>query len=77
MGCSSKPPIFYGAPGAIRTPDPHIRSVMLYPAELRVRNRGFFNTLRVGNQGEVGQIVLLEHIHQKENTLIAHIFINA
>ena len=26
-----------GAPGAIRTPDPQIRSLMLYPAELRVR----------------------------------------
>ena len=24
-----------GAPGEIRTPDPHIRSVMLYPAELQ------------------------------------------
>ena len=27
----------YGAPGAIRTPDPQIRSLVLYPAELRVR----------------------------------------
>ncbi len=26
-----------GAPGAIRTPDPQIRSLMLYPAELRAR----------------------------------------
>jgi hypothetical protein len=26
-----------GAPGEIRTPDPHIRSVMLYPAELQAR----------------------------------------
>ena len=26
-----------GGPGAIRTPDPQIRSLMLYPAELRVR----------------------------------------
>jgi hypothetical protein len=25
-----------GAPGAIRTPDPQIRSLVLYPAELRV-----------------------------------------
>ena len=24
-----------GGPGAIRTPDPQIRSLMLYPAELR------------------------------------------
>jgi hypothetical protein len=29
----------YGGPGAIRTPDPQIRSLMLYPAELRVRRR--------------------------------------
>ena len=27
----------YGAPGEIRTPDPQIRSLVLYPAELRVR----------------------------------------
>ncbi len=27
-----------GAPEEIRTPDPQIRSLMLYPAELRVRN---------------------------------------
>ena len=27
-----------GAPGAIRTPDPQIRSLVLYPAELRVRD---------------------------------------
>ena len=26
-----------GAPGTIRTSDPQIRSLMLYPAELRVR----------------------------------------
>ena len=26
-----------GALGAIRTPDPQIRSLMLYPAELRAR----------------------------------------
>ena len=29
-----------GGPGAIRTPDPQIRSLVLYPAELRVRRRG-------------------------------------
>jgi hypothetical protein len=26
-----------GAPGEIRTPDPQIRSLVLYPAELRAR----------------------------------------
>ena len=26
-----------GAPGAIRTPDPQVRSLVLYPAESRVR----------------------------------------
>ena len=30
---------FEDAPGEIRTPDPLIRSQMLYPAELRARNR--------------------------------------
>ncbi len=29
--------MLYGGPGAIRTPDPQIRSLVLYPAELRVR----------------------------------------
>ncbi len=29
-----------GGPGAIRTPDPQIRSLMLYPAALRVRCEG-------------------------------------
>ena len=28
---------FTGAPGTIRTSDPQIRSLMLYPAELRAR----------------------------------------
>ena len=28
-----------GGPGAIRTPDPQIRSLVLYPAELRVHRR--------------------------------------
>jgi hypothetical protein len=27
-----------GAPGAIRTPDPQIRSLVLYPAELRAHS---------------------------------------
>jgi hypothetical protein len=29
-----------GAPGEIRTPDPLVRSQMLYPAELRARKTG-------------------------------------
>lgn len=33
----SKNPLLTGAPGAIRTPDPLIRSQILYPAELRAR----------------------------------------
>jgi hypothetical protein len=36
-----------GAPGAIRTPDPQIRSLVLYPAELRVQ-------LAVGINGHAG-----------------------
>ena len=28
---------YFGAPGAIRTPDPLVRSQVLYPAELRAR----------------------------------------
>ncbi len=30
-------PFLYGAPGEIRTPDPLVRSQVLYPAELRAR----------------------------------------
>jgi hypothetical protein len=30
-----------GAPGEIRTPDPQIRSLVLYPAELRAHRRVF------------------------------------
>jgi hypothetical protein len=30
-------PYFTGALGGIRTPDPQIRSLVLYPAELRAR----------------------------------------
>ena len=29
---------FYGAPGEIRTPDPLVRSQVLYPTELRAHN---------------------------------------
>ena len=32
-----------GAPGAIRTPDPLVRSQILYPTELRVRMSHFFS----------------------------------
>ncbi len=30
-----KPLLSYGAPGGIRTPDLQVRSLLLYPAELR------------------------------------------
>ena len=30
--------VFFGAPGAIRTPDPLVRSQVLYPSELRAQN---------------------------------------
>ena len=29
--------LFYGTPGEIRTPDPLVRSQVLYPAELRAQ----------------------------------------
>ena len=32
-----KPFLFFGAPEEIRTPDPLVRSQVLYPAELRAR----------------------------------------
>lgn len=35
-----------GAPEEIRTPDPQIRSLVLYPAELRVRTFDFLHYLR-------------------------------
>ena len=30
--------VIHGAPGEIRTPDPQVRSLMLYPAELRAQH---------------------------------------
>ena len=40
----------YGAPGEIRTPDPLVRSQVLYPTELRVRIQLtlFLNIVRCG-----------------------------
>ena len=40
-----------GAPEEIRTPDPQIRSLVLYPAELRVRSRAV-NLLRGATKGK-------------------------
>jgi hypothetical protein len=48
LGATSQPLVFSGAPGTIRTCDPQIRSLMLYPAELRARKGGMWG--RVGRQ---------------------------
>ena len=52
----SKPVILLGeigAPGTIRTSGPQIRSLMLYPAELRARNgSGIGDTYRKGKSLE-------------------------
>ena len=48
MGASKKI-VFLGAPGAIRTPDPLVRSQILYPTELRVRICTF-NLIALANQ---------------------------
>ena len=32
---------WYGAPGEIRTPDPQVRSLVLYPTELRAQKRNY------------------------------------
>ena len=42
-----KPLIFNGAPGKIRTPDPQIRSLVLYPAELAVLPLRLFPSARL------------------------------
>jgi hypothetical protein len=47
----------YGALGEIRTPDPRIRSPMLYPAELRARK--FFNGL-AGSPQVLGPVQALK-----------------
>jgi hypothetical protein len=41
-----------GAPGAIRTPDPQIRSLMLYPAELRAHRVGVLCRKRVHSSSQ-------------------------
>ncbi len=48
-----------GAPGAIRTPGPQIRSLVLYPAELRAQSKkAGCNVAGPGAQAGVGCIVL-------------------
>lgn len=42
--------IFSGAPEEIRTPDLQVRSLLLYPAELRARNEGESILSRSGRQ---------------------------
>jgi hypothetical protein len=42
-------PFANGAPGGIRTPDQVVRSHLLYPAELRVRNAGRQFNVSVSN----------------------------
>jgi hypothetical protein len=36
---NDSPAFLFGAPGEIRTPDPQVRSLVLYPAELRAQKR--------------------------------------
>ena len=36
-----------GAPGAIRTPDPLVRSQVLYPTELRARTKNLYPVTRI------------------------------
>ena len=51
-----------GAPGAIRTPDPQIRSLVLYPAELRVRMPcGEGGSLTAGSGGRKRAIAVYPH----------------
>lgn len=48
---TSKPFLNSGTPGRIRTCDPRIRSPILYPAELLVRNERVYNPLGMIGQG--------------------------
>ena len=49
---------FCGAPGRIRTSDPQVRSLVLYPAELRARGRsGIVPNLRRLRQSNAGDAV--------------------
>ena len=38
--------LFYGTPGEIRTPDPLVRSQVLYPAELRAHNKNDYKSIK-------------------------------
>ncbi|GEM_PF-4054003 len=44
---------FIGAPGRIRTLDPQIRSLMLYPAELPTLGLDFFKVIYVWGLGKL------------------------
>ena len=54
----------YGALGRIRTSDRPVRSRVLYPAELRVREGGYYIYLAWGSQGKAARMWLQvgEHI---------------
>jgi hypothetical protein len=46
-----------GAPERIRTPDPQIRSLVLYPAELPVRGFERQNLVRATSDGKHGEVL--------------------
>ena len=48
-----------GAPGEIRTPDHQVRSLVLYPAELRARRTADYSASEVWRQPRREQILLL------------------
>ena len=53
-----------GAPGAIRTPDPLVRSQMLYPTELRVRRIRALKMSRLGIAGRRDEFKLRDILGQ-------------
>ena len=58
-----------GAPGAIRTPDPLIRSQILYPAELRARSVGNLYNRALGDDQVFFEI-------QPNSILITHLILH-
>ena len=59
----------HGAPGGIRTPNPQIRSLMLYPVELRARLQivVWFKPFKLFNSSDPSGLTAREPIENKRS----------
>ncbi len=65
----------FGAPGEVRTPDPQVRSLMLYPAELRaheINDSRFFNIGAEFVDLDAFRTVSIDHVSDSGLLLRSH-----